>query len=77
MVEGSNLGRGGKVVDFDAVIVAAGDGNGAEDGDGFDGGEVGGEGEEWGQGYGIGFFPGFQFVAPNESLVRPCNQTHL
>lgn len=47
VVEGSYLRRGGKVVDFDAVVVAAGDGDGTGNGDGFDGGEVGGEGEEW------------------------------
>lgn len=47
-MEGADLSGGGEVVDFDGVVVAAGDSGRTGDGDGFDGGEVGREGEEWG-----------------------------
>lgn len=76
-MEGTNLRGGGEVVDFDGVVVAARDGGGSSDGDGLDGREMGGEGEEWGKGEGMGVFPGFELVAPDEALVGSRDQTHL
>lgn len=50
VVEERAEGRGGgKVVEMDGVIGAAGSGSGAGAGDGCDGGEVRWVGEEWGE----------------------------
>ena len=48
LMEGTEGGGGGEVVEVDGVVFAAGSDDGAGDGDGFDGGEVGRVGEKRG-----------------------------